>query len=214
MGISQLQNRTWQFKKQGGADSANALLIGAGTSASPATTAVANNCFIEFRTESTATSGDSRSLYLRHALNGAGISGEAIRAFAKVTAAAATCRGAHISIDLSTAGSCSGFGAGVDAQVLLGNASYSSTLTALNAEIYSAGASSDISGKTSFARFVLGGNATGLANVEDEVYAISVIGGTVASGNLVEAETDETKFSHKMRVNIYGTDMWLMMANS
>lgn len=195
----------------GAAASASGLLMGVGTSALPATTSVADSNFVELRTQSTATSGDSRGIYLRHNIDGAAGGGDAIRAFAKITAAASTARGAHISIDLSTDGSVSGFGAGVDAQVLYGNTAYTSTLTAINAELYAGGASTSIaSNSASFLRCVLGGNATGAADIEDNANLISLVGGTIASGNLVQTETDETKFSHKIRINAYGTTLYLM----
>jgi len=66
----------------------------------------------------------------------------------------------------------------------------------------------------SFMRCVFTGNATGSAAVEDEVNLLSLINGSVASGNLVEAEDDETKFSHKIRINIYGTESWIMCTQS
>lgn len=200
-----------KFALNGGAASASGLLMGVGTSANPATTAVAGSIFSEFRTQSTATSGDSRSLYLRHDINGAGGGGEALRAFAKVTAAATTARGAHISIDLDAAGTVSGFGAGVDAQVLFGDTAYTNTVTALNAELYSAGSSTSIAADSaSFLRCVLGGDSTGAADIEDNCNLIQILGGSIAGSNLVQAETDETKFSHKIRINAYGTTLYLM----
>ena len=103
---------------QGGSAPANALLGGIGTSADPATTSTAGKVFFEYRCQSTATSGDNRFLYMRYELNGTG-GGECLRAFTKVTAVVATARGAHISLDVSTAGEITGLGVGVDAQLLL-----------------------------------------------------------------------------------------------
>lgn len=198
----------------GGAASASGLLMGVGTSGSPATTAVNGAKFVELRCETTDTSDDNRLMYLRYAISGIAGGGECIRAFAKVGVAAATVRGAHISIDLSSTGSCSGLGAGVDAQVMLGDVSYSDRLTAVNADIYSAGTSTDISGVVSFIRCVMSGNATGLAAVEDAVNFCSIQGGTVASGNLIQADDDETKFSHKMRMEANGTTYYIMLSES
>ncbi len=214
--ISGSSNGIW-LSKAGGAIAANMVLLGAGTTASPATTSSADKNFLEFRTESTATSGDSRCLYMRHALNGAGVSGEALRAFGKVTAAAATCRGAHISLDLSSAGSCSGLGAGVDSQLMVFDGALSGgSYAALQSEIYSVGSSTDISGATevSFLRFSNNGDATGLANVEDNAFLMVLNGGSIASGNIVQTETDETKFSHKIKVKMCGTTMYLMACDS
>ena len=185
-----------------------------GTSSVPLTSATADNKFMELRCKTTATSGDNRLAYLRFEQNGAGGGGECIRAFTKATAALGTARGAHISLDLSTAGSCSGFGAGVDAQIMLADASYASTLSALNAEIYGSGSSSDISGKVSFFRCVLGGNATAITNIDDEVYLMSILGGTIGSGNMVQADVDETKMSHKIKILVGTTEMFLMACDS
>lgn len=83
-----------------------ALVFGGGTSATPCTTSTADKNFLAFWTQSTATSGDSRGLYIRHYLGAAG-SGEALRAFGTATAAnvatGGTANGAHISFELSGA---------------------------------------------------------------------------------------------------------------
>ena len=190
------------FANSGGAVSASGIFMGAGTSVSPATTAAADKMFVEFRTQSTATSGDSRCLYMRHDLAGIGVSGESLRSFTKISAAVATARGAHISIDLADAGSVSGFGAGVDAQVMLANATYSSTLTALNLEVYGSVAGSDIGvGTTSFMRLSLGGNGTAVGNIDDNVSFINFVGLTAGSGKLID--TDKTALSGKAGLRVY-----------
>ena len=183
------------WKAQGGADPVNALIFGIGTSASPATSSTAGKVFMEFRCQTTATSGDNRLFYMRYDINGAGASGEAIRAFAKITAAASTCRGAHISLDVDTAGSCSGLGIGVDSQILIHNGALTGGTYAVgNFEIFSSGSSTDISGVTesSFIRCVLGGDTTGAANVDDnanlegDVSAIDASTRTVRVGNYTQ----------------------------
>jgi len=172
-----------------------------GTSSVPLTSATADNKFMELRCKTTATSGDNRLAYLRFEQNGAGGGGECIRAFTKATAALGTARGAHISLDLSTAGTCSGFGAGVDAQVLIGDAAQASLLTALNAEIYAGGASTAITaGKTSFLRCVIGGNATGIADIESNASFLS-FANAAASGNMVDS--DITVLTGKAGLRVY-----------
>ena len=195
-----------------GAASANALLIGRGTSADPVTTSTAGKVFLEFRTETTATSGDSRCLYIRHALNGAGVSGEAIRAFSKITAVAATARGAHISLDLDTENSkgITGLGAGVDAQILVGNgaAPAGGTYAAVNAEIYSAGASSDMGAVTdlSFFRVSNGGHDTGQETVDDDAKLFSLYGFTAGGGHLLDStiNTTDAQIDHTLKVYVDG----------
>jgi hypothetical protein len=206
-----------KLKQAGGADAANALLMGVGTSASPATTAVADKNFIENRTQSTATSGASRSLYLRHDLAGAGQSGECLRAFTDLTAAVSTARGAQISVQAGATGYVSGLAAGVDAQLYLKNevVHADGTYTALNAEIYSAGSTTAVSGVTEmdFIRLVAGGDATGAGRVDDKANLIALSGGSNGSGNIVSAAGNEptwTSATHKIRVNMNGTTMYLV----
>ena len=199
-----------------GAASASGLLMGIGTSAAPATTSTPDGKFVEIRAETTATSGDNRLMYLRYALNGA-TGGECIRAFTKLTASGSNVRGAHISLDIGTGGSASGIGIGVDAQILVLNDTLTGgTYAVINSEIYSAGSSTSIASVTamSFFRAVLSGNATGIADVDDEAYLLSINGGAIGSGNIVSADNDETKFSHKIRIKAQGTLMYLMCTES
>lgn len=110
-----------------------ALLLGGGTTATPCATSTASKNFVAFWTKSTATSGDSRGLYLRHYFSGVGGSGEAARIFATVdnvnAASGGTVNGAHISLSITGASgavSGQGFGAriglGADAQTRTLNA--------------------------------------------------------------------------------------------
>lgn len=209
----EIKNGIVKWKNKNGADAANALLYGIGTSADPSLTSTAGKVFKEFRCKTTATSGDNRLQYMRFEIAGAGASGECIRAFSKISAAAATVRGAHISLDVSSTGSASGLGVGVDGQILVFDGALTGgTYASLNSEIYSAGSSTDVSGVTeiSFLRFSNGGDSTGVANVDDNAFLFVLTGGAVASGNIVEADIDETKFSHKFRVKAHGTTYYLM----
>jgi len=169
------------FANQGGAESASGLFMGAGTSGDPATTSTADAKFIEFRCQTTATSGDNRLMYLRYDMNGAGASGECIRAFTKMTAALPTARGAHISLDGDTNGSITGLGVAVDAQWLIADTSFSGgTYAVINAEMYSAGSSSDITGVTDagYIRIVNAGDSTGKGTVDDKAFLFILEGFT------------------------------------
>lgn len=189
----------------GGSAAVNALLNGIGTSANPATTAVAGKVFMEYRCQTTATSGDNRLLYMRYEIAGIGAGGESLRTFTKVTVAASTVRGAHISIDLSDTGTVSGFGAGVDAQVLYGDTSYTSLLTAINAELYAAGSSTAISaGSASFIRCVVGGDATGLADIEGNAAFIS-FANAAGSGKIVDSDITALTGKAGLRVYVEGS---------
>jgi len=213
-----LAEELFKLNAAGGADPANALLMGVGTSADPATTAVASKNFIELRTQSSATSGDSRSVYLRHNLSGAGQSGECIRAFTDLTAAVATARGAQISLQVGSTGYVSGLGVGVDAQLYVKGSIVPAggTYAVLNAEIYGE-ASADISAVTSLAyiRAVNNGNATAMGIVDDKAYLMSIVGHTVGAGNMVVASVTEANYSHAARCYLAGVgDVWLMFASA
>lgn len=119
-----VRNGTGQI--QHGEDvSTAAIFMGGGTSADPNSTATANLNFMGFWFESTATSGDSRGMYLRLYFAGAGVSGEAARIFGTVNnvtaATGGTVNGAHISLSVSGAsGAVSGAGNALRATLGLG----------------------------------------------------------------------------------------------
>ena len=92
-----------------------ALLQGSGTAAAPTTQSVASKNFLGYWFDTTATSGDTRGLYLRLYFSGAGVSGEAARIFGTVNnvtaAVGGTVNGAHISLSIAGAsGAISGQG--------------------------------------------------------------------------------------------------------
>jgi hypothetical protein len=84
-----------------------ALLSGAGTSSSPVTTSAAGKNFLGYWVDSTATSGDTRGIYTRLYISGAGQSGEAARFYTTVNnvtaATGGTVNGAHISLNVTGA---------------------------------------------------------------------------------------------------------------
>lgn len=110
---------------QFGSTTTAAETMGGGTAASPITTANADKNAIGFWFDTTATSGDSRGLYLRQYFSGAGVSGEAARIFGTVNnveaATGGTVNGAHISLSVSgAAGAVSGAGNGLRVTLGLG----------------------------------------------------------------------------------------------
>ena len=105
--LNTITNATSHTVLATGSAAANALLFGRGTTADPVTTSTAGKVFVELRTQSSATTGDSRCLYMRHEITGIAGSGESLRSFTKVSAAAQDVRGGHISLDLATTGSAS-----------------------------------------------------------------------------------------------------------
>lgn len=168
-------------------------MVGAGTSAAPVDcSTTAGMKFNSIYTSSAATSGDSRNTYLRHYIAGIGGAGEALRAYCTVNgvAAAGTVNGIHASLDFADAASTAG-GTGTAVRATLhipDEAAWTSgTITALQAEVYSDGAASDPDGVTelSFIRVVSAGDATGMADVDTDAFALSFQGFTAATGAMI-----------------------------
>lgn len=198
--------------------SATGSIVNCGTSAAPLTCGTVTGAkFMSVYAKSEATSGDARLVYLRLYIAGIGGAGEAVRAYTTIkgVAAAGTVNGIHASLDFAD-GDSKANGLGTAARCTLhipDDAAWTSgTLAAIMAEIYSDGAASDPDGVTmlSFIRVVNGGDASGIADVDDDANLIEIAGGAIASGNMVQTEIDETKFSHKIRINAHGTTMYLM----
>ncbi len=190
-----------------------------GTSSNHVMITEANAKFLSVYLENAATSGDNRGFYLRQYLTGAGGGGEALRVFTTISdVAAGTAHGAHISLNFGTTGSVTGLGvAGRNTLHIPNDASWApGTIAAIQAEIYSDGTNSDTDGATevSFIRVVNDGNANGIADVDDDANLITITGGAIAAGNMVQAETDETKFSHKIKCKIHGTTRYIMLTSS
>ena len=203
---------------QGGADG-KGLLYGAGTSASPATTATADSHFLSYYTQNTATSGDNRGMYLRQYIAGAGGGGEAARIFSTVSdVAASTVHGAHISLDFGTSGTVTGQGIAMRSTLHIPATALSSnvTMAAVMAEIYSDAATSDPGGSTKLSYFYAnnGGDATGGADVDDDVVLFDIQGHTIATGNMVAASATETNYSHSVKVRVGATLYYMMLASA
>ncbi len=197
----------------------NATVMGAGSSSAYHTNSTANSNFLEFRFDNTATSGDNRGMYLRQKLSGAGSGGEAARIFTTIEdVAAGTAHGAHISLNFNDTGSVTGLGVAMRGTLHIpDDASWTpGTVAALQAEIFSDGDDSDTDGATevSFLRVVNGGNSNGIADVDDDAFLMSLQGFTIAGSNMVETDVDETKFSHKIRIKVGSTTLYLMATAS
>lgn len=197
-------------------------LIKAGTSsATISCSTTASMKFFSFYLETEATSGDARGIYNRLYLSGANASGggESLRSFTTVNnVACGTAHGAHMSLSFGTTGSLTGLGIAARATLHIPDSAAwtSGTIAAVQAEIWSDGDDSDTDGCTevSFIRVVNGGNANGIADVDDDANLITINGGTIAAGNMVQADTTETKFSHKIRCKVGSTTLYLMACDS
>lgn len=183
------------------------LFGGGGSTTNPVTSAIAGKHW-EFVGETTATSGDNRLFYLRYYLTGDGSTtggGECLRVFTTVNdAAVGTAHGAHISLSFGSTGTLTGLGVAMRATLHLPNASpVGGTLAAGQIEVWSDGASSDPAGSLlSFLRFVNGGNATGVANVDDDAFLFELSGFTAGSGHLFDStiNTAGPQIDHTIKI--------------
>ena len=189
-------------------------LVLAGNSTTRLQTSSANTKFLQYYFENTATSGDNRGMYLRLYLSGAGSGGEAARIFTTINdVACGTAHGAHISLNFASTGELTGLGVAMRATLHVpDDAGWTGgTLAAIQAEIFSDGAASDTDGLTeiSFIRVVNGGNSSGIADVEDDGFLLSLQGFTSATGNMIyentTADSDAT-----IRIKIGATTYYMM----
>ena len=166
--------------------------MGGGTAVAPLTTSTADAKFVEFRTETTAASGDNRLMYLRYALEGAG-GGEAMRASTVVNENVGTAHGAHFGIEFEAgadASECSGLGVGLRGTLMIPNvASWAPTGTyaAGMFEIYSVGSESDPAGMTelSVLRLLNANDATGREDVDTDAFLLSIQGFSSGATNML-----------------------------
>lgn len=157
----------------GAAVSVSGLLAGVGTTNNPVTTSTADSKWLEIRSQSTATTGDSRLAYLRHNINGDGGGGECIRGITDLTAAAGNANGAHVSLQVGATGYCTGMGTGLRSQLYVKNEAVHSAgyYYGAQVEVFCEGSASDISGVTKHAILNVSaiGDATGAAKVLNAV---------------------------------------------
>ncbi len=190
-----------------------AVLLGAGSSSSQISTASADKNFLGFWVSSSAASGTARGMYLRLYLTG-GSGGEAVRAFTTVSnnAPADTVNGAHISLNFgASAGNITGLGTAVRATLHVPNRSLGGTAAAVQAELYTDGASSALGGLTSFLRLVADGD--GKAAIDTSGYLFELAGLTPATGKLcyVHTGTAPANTNGSLRVRIGGTAYYIML---
>ena len=137
---------------------------------------------LNFVTSNSATSGDSRGVYLKHTIDGAGGGGDALRAFCVVDdVAGATARGAYISLGFDVSGTVTGLGSALTTTLHVpSTAGMTGTVCSLNCEIYVDAATSDPVGATSISwiRFALSGDTTGDDDVETDAVLFDLSGFT------------------------------------
>lgn len=196
-----------------------AVLFGGGTSATPVSTSTAGKNFLGFWTKSTATSGDSRGLYLRHYFAGAGGSGEALRAYSTISnvsvAAGGTVNGAHISLD-ATGASAAVAGAAHALRATFGIAATAATLggTCAVAKVETdikTGAA--VPTKMAYLRFEDVGDV-GLDYLFTTATLSSALLANAGTGANSAAVSTGGVASKVLKVNIGGTDYWLPLFSS
>jgi hypothetical protein len=199
-----------------GAASANGLILGNGTTADPCLNAVADKHFIEFRMKHTATSGDNRGIYTRTEFAGAGGGGDGIRSNTIANEAIGTVQGIHGSVEFKAGASCTGLTDGIRAGLIFADeAGPGGTVCAQMVELWASGTSTDISGASvSMIRAVMGGDATGITNMDDNAFFIQFAGMTAGSGNMIDtSKTTHTAYGG-VRVQIPGVGTkWLAVVS-
>lgn len=197
-----------------------ALIAGGGTSTTPVTTSTAGGNFFGFWTKTTdATGADSRGIYFRHYLGGAGASGEAGRYFTTVDAAGAVgVHGVHCSLSFGTSGNVTGEGAAIRGTLQIPNKAITGTTAAIYGELWSDGASSDINGTCGLLRLVNAGNATGMGKVDDSGYVMVIEGLTAGAAHAFRtglvAATVNAATTAALRINVGGTTYYIPLATA
>jgi hypothetical protein len=172
------------------------------------TSSTADNKLVNVISVNSATSGDSRGMYLKHSITGTGGGGDAFRSFCVVDdVVGATARGAHISLSFDVSGTITGLGSALTTTLHIpSTAGQTGTICSINAEIWSDAATSDPAGATSLSvfRVVNGGNATGKADVDTDCVLFDLSGWGVASGNMLydNTGTDPTNSNGSIKIRL------------
>lgn len=173
--------------------------------------------FLSFYTDCGAASGESRGLYFRHYITGAGGGGECARFYTDVTdveAGTGGVHGAHITLGFGDAGTCgAGLYVGVRQQIILPGASVgvAGNVYAGMSEIYGT-ASGSLAGVTVSAihAFVLAGDETAAQTCN---YVFYFDGLTTGTGDPYHVVDNPGAASHGLRVNIDGTTYHILLTN-
>lgn len=213
MGITNLDALDLGTVLKGIGSATAALLLGSGTSSNPETSSAADKNFLGFWVSNSAASGTTRGMYLRLYLTG-GAGGEALRAFNTVSnnAPVDTVNGAHISLNFgASAGNVTGLGTALRATLHVPDRSLGGTTAAVQAELYTDGASAALGGVTSFLRAVADG--AGKAAIDTSGYLFEIAGLTPATGKLcyIHTGTAPANTNGSLRIRIGSTSYYIML---
>lgn len=163
---------------------------------------------------------ESRAINRRLYIQGTGGYGETLRVLTvveNVAAGSGGVHGAHIGLDFSTSGSCTGQGIALRATLMPGAKDYGATnvtYSALQAEIYfPASCDLDSATRVSVMRMVIDGNSTASGKFDGKGYLIDFQGFTVGTGNIIAAKSSAA-VSHTARCLIGSTEYWIMLSNA
>lgn len=189
-----------------------------GTSTTPIVDDVADKKFMSGYLDDGSASGDNRMMYLKYIFTGAGGGGDGFRMYTVIDGVAkGTVHSAHISLAPSGIGTVTGQGAAMRNTLHVPNVAMGAggTYSPNICEIWSDGDDSDPAAVTllAFMRFVNGGNANGVADVDDKAYLFTVEGGAIASGNVIAAKSSAA-VSHTARVRIHNTVKYVMLSDN
>lgn len=197
-------------------------LIKGGTSGSPLSCGTtADTSFVKLYTKSTATTGDARGIYNRLYIGGAGGSGESLRSFTTVEAgiSAATVHGSHLSLSFADAtASVTGLAVAMRATLHVPNGAVTAgTRAAVQAEIFTDGASADIAGQlvSAFRVVVDGSEGTGKTNADTNAYFLDLSGVTEGATGFID--TDITTGTHHSGLRVRmpdGTTKWIAIISA
>ena len=214
--LIELEAKT-HFTAAGGAVSASGLLAGAGTTGNPATTAVAGSNMLEFRVQTTATSDDFRGFRLDADFNGIGVSGDAIRGRALITAAGTggTVDGGAFTVEYN-GGSVTGSAVGCRSNVVFPNATVTGgTIYGGESEFW-LGGTSFVNNTSAYALhlFNVSGGDAGTRNAQ-VLNLFEVAGVTSTTGGMYYNNTGGAPANSNGSLRIMTPDgaMWIMLYN-
>ena len=168
-----------------------AKLHGAGTTSSRATSDTAGVKFVSYNLDNGATSGAPAGLNVDLAMTGALASGGGMAVRSKLTCSdnQANAYGTYTSLNIATDKYISTLGVASRNALHLPNSDITSaagSLAAVQAEIYSDGASSDAGSADSlaFVRILNAGETSGKNNVDDDAFLLDIQGMTVGAAHL------------------------------
>lgn len=177
--------------------------------------------FMRIDTVQETGTSDSRLMYLRQRYGIAGANGETLRVFSTVTdVAAATVRGAHISLSFGDSGTVTGLGAALETTVHVpSSGAMAGTVYGVKSAIHADAATSDPAGATTLAFFaaVIQGDATGDDDVDDDAVLFHIDGVDIADGKLVDTPAtgyEEADITHGIKIKVNSTILYLLASTA